>query len=232
MVRFFMAVILLNVLAMPIFFGTAAHARNVSDIECPAQKRPEIRVRWKTDEIRYNFTKSRAQLGNMPIDTKSPYDKNVHTEVGGLMRGGLEVRTNTEVSQLSYEQVRMRCLWVSELDIVIHINPIIYVASEFPKGTCMHNSVLEHEFKHIAVDRAIASKYKSKIRDVMGKAVYKIGIIGPRRDIEVKRIHNQINQYIEQNIKQITDQMYAERRKLQQGVDNFEEYERVRKSCN
>lgn len=201
-------------------------------IECEPQDMTKINVIWSTDQISYDNSKSMKQLSDMPIDTKSPYAAHVVTQVGGLMRGGLEVTTNYKISKARYEFYKQNCLWMSEIDIRININPTIYIAREYPKNSCMYKAVLEHEMKHIQVDRDVATQYQSQLRDMASKVAQKVGVVGPKSDIEARRTEKKIKAYFSENMNLILEKMYAERRERQQKVDNIEEYKRVQSQCD
>lgn len=203
----------------------------VVEMTCEAQPMPEINVVWSSDTISYDNSKTQDQLSKMPIDTKSPYSSHVVTKVGGLMQGGLEVTTNMNISKISNPLLKQNCLWLKEIRIELHINPTIFIAKEYPKDSCMFNAVLEHEMKHIKVDREIAIAYQEQLRSMAGAIAQQIGVVGPKHDIEVGITHKKIIRYVEDNMTKVTEFMYAQRRKVQQMVDTFEEYERVQKKC-
>lgn len=203
----------------------------VVDMSCGPQAMTEIDVIWSSDTITYDNSKSQNQLSNMPIDTKSPYSSHVATKVGGLMQGGLEVTTNMNISKISNPILKQSCLWLKNISIEIHINPTIFVASEYPKDSCMYNAVLEHEMKHIKVDREVATAYQEQLRSMASAIAQQIGVVGPKREIEVEITHKKIIKYVEGNMTKVTDKMYEQRRRLQQKVDTLEEYERVQKKC-
>lgn len=203
----------------------------VALVECEPQKMTEINVIWSTDKISYDHTKSMNQLSKFEIDTKSPYSKHVVTKVGGLMKGGLEVTTNVNVSQMKYKLLGTGCMWVNNIDIKIKIHPTIFIATDYKKDSCMYKAVLQHEMKHIRVDRDIATKYRDYLRNMASNVAQKIGVVGPKDQFQMPKTHKKIINYIENHMKQVTDRMYEERRIKQQAVDSLEEYEHVQSIC-
>ena len=200
-------------------------------IDCEPQAMTKINVIWSTDKINYDHTKSMNQLSNFEIDTKSPYSKHAVTKVGGLMQGGLEVTTNVNVSQMKYQTLGVGCMWVNNIDIKINIHPTIYIATEYKKNSCMYSAVLQHEMKHIEVDRDIATKYRNHLRNMASNVTQKIGVVGPKDKFQMPKTHKKIIDYIESHMKQVTSRMYEERRIRQQGVDSLSEYEHVQGLC-
>jgi hypothetical protein len=96
----------------------------------------------------------------------------------------------------------------------------------------MYKAIMEHEKKHIQVDRMIVNKYTNIIIQGLDKALKKIGYThGPFRKAQLKEKQEMIQQYSQDIVRNYSEQMSKERRKLQQDVDNLQEYERVQAQC-
>lgn len=203
----------------------------VASVTCDPQDMTSINVVWATDKISYDHRHSMKQLSEKPIDTKSPYAAHIVTQVGGLMKGGLEVTTNYKISKARYPTLRQNCIWMSEIDIRLEISPTIFIARDYPRDSCMYNAVLEHEMKHIQVDRDIANKYQHQLRQMASNIAQKVGVVGPKSDVETRRTEKRIQDYFKTNMNIVLEKMYAERREKQQAVDNIHEYERVQNLC-
>ena len=201
-------------------------------VECNLKKAPQIHVAASDTNIRYDHTKSQKQLDDFGTDTVSPYGGNVQTHVGGLMAGEVSISQNIRIMQESWPTLNAGCLYVDSLKVDIHIKPVIYIARDYPKSGCMYKAIMEHEKKHIQVDRMIVNKYTNIIIQGIDKALKKIGYAhGPFRIGELKLKQEMIQQYSQDIVKNYSDQMSAERRKLQQDVDSLREYERVQAQC-
>ena len=199
---------------------------------CSRQSEPKITVASSDTKIRYDGSKSQAELDNFKYDTVSPYDKSLQTHVGGLMAGEVSVAQNIRIYQETYPRLNQGCLYIDAIKVDLHIKPVIYIASEYPKGSCMYNAVMEHEKKHIAVDRAIVGKYTGVITRGVRKALAKIGAAhGPFTQGQLKFEQEKLQTFVQDTIKQYSAQMSAERQKKQQDVDTLEEYERVQAKC-
>ncbi len=204
---------------------------HVHALDCPAQKAGKVSVSWKSDPIRYDFTKSQRQMDAMENDTVSPYARDAKTHVGGLMKGGIALESRIMTSALGYERARKICQWIDEVRLDLRIDPKIYITREHRKGSCKHNAIMEHEMKHVYVDRDIVKKYVPIFKRRLQDAVMKVGIVGPKDERDQKRYQQKINDYIESQIAAVNNQMTAERRQRQQAIDTLEEYERVARMC-
>jgi hypothetical protein len=203
----------------------------MAQITCDPKPAGDVNIIWGSENIEYDFSKSQKQLDRMDVDTESPYDHHVKTHVGGLMKGGISIKSMVQVSTLTYPRSREICQWIGKMDVNVRIDPKIYIASDHPRGSCKHNAILEHEMKHIFVDREIVKKYTPIIKRELESAVRKVGIVGPKKERSAQKYQNKITAYMDKTLKAITDKMYAERGEKQQGVDTLKEYERVAGVC-
>lgn len=200
-------------------------------VTCKPQPMGTVNVIWSSDPIQYDFTKSQSQMDRIDNDTKNPYGRNVKTHVGGLMQGGISIKSKTQVATLTYPRSREICQWVGSMDVAIHINPKILISRDHKPGSCKHNAILEHEMKHVFVDREIVKRYIPLFKQAIEIAVRKVGIVGPKKQSDQSLYQKKINDYIETEFKKISDKMYADRSAQQTKVDTLEEYERVAAKC-
>ena len=209
---------------------TSAHA--LESIKCQAKAPPKINVVPSNSKVKYDFTKNKEQLNQIDIDTISPYGPNHKTYVSGLMSGSIQVTSDLGFVQDVYTHLGVGCTYLTSINVKIHIDPTIFVASEYPKGSCMHNSVLTHEFKHVREDQLIVNKYAK----VIGKAL--VGIInargptfGPYEVAKIPQVQDNVKNSPGEVITKYNRQMNQERQHRQQGIDTLEEYQSIGKEC-
>ena len=200
-------------------------------LECKTKAAPRVRVSASTKDVRYNFKKTKNQLAATEIDTISPYAHDQETFVGGLMNGQIEVKTNVKLGWEAYPSVKKNCYWYDEVNLHMEIDPIVFVAKEFPRGTCEHKEILKHEQKHVGVDRIIVKKYRKMMEQYLNQIVKKVPVYGPESTARAPMTRKKMSDYIEAAVTKVSDKMYAERRVRQQSIDSHEEYERVAAAC-
>lgn len=204
---------------------------SVAQASCPNKEAPAINIKLTSNQIKYNFNQSKNSLKSHDIDTVSPYDQHAHTEIGGLMSGEISVKTNVGFGWTSSRRTGETCFWYDNIDVNMHIDPTILVASEHPEGTCMHGSILEHEMKHIKVDRKVLKKYQGLLKSDIQRVVRKVDVVGPVSERSKEKARQKMMRIIEKTVSNRTERMYEERRRLQQAVDSLSEYERVAARC-
>ncbi|OFW88119.1 MAG: hypothetical protein A3B66_05190 [Alphaproteobacteria bacterium RIFCSPHIGHO2_02_FULL_46_13] len=211
------------------FCGLSRSAQ--ADNWCNPTKAPTINIKTSTDQISYNFSLSEKQLNSFETSTVSPYASNIITDVGGLMKGGIETQQRMSFQTMTNQRTQQVCFWHDTIEVMLHIKPTIFIASEFPQGTCMHNSIMGHEQKHIQVDREIVNKYAALIGQALQNDVSRYRVFGPFPASNQDAALEQVKTRMQNILRQYSNQMSAERKARQQQVDNLAEYERVNKSC-
>lgn len=204
----------------------------VANVECQTKITSKVNILPSKSRVKYDFTKSKAQLNSVDVDTVSPYGHSHKTQVSGLMSGSIQVKHETSFMHESYEQLGRGCLYLKQIDVSVHIDPTVFIASEYPKGTCMHNAVLAHEYKHVQVDQLIVNKYSRIIGEAMKTFVNRSGTsYGPYETKRLPHVQNNLQNSINKVLRRYSDKMNEERRVKQQAIDSYEEYESIGKRC-
>ena len=198
---------------------------------CKPSSYAKIQVKTSTDEILWDYSKSEKDLNKYKIDTVNPYGKNVITDVGGLMQGGIMMQEQMRFSTLTRSSVNQICYWYDDIVVTLHIQPTIFIAREFPRGTCKHNAIREHELKHVQVDREIVNKYAALLGQSVQEIVNRKTIYGPYHVAQSKEVETYLKDQLNVALKRYSKEMDDERKERQQKIDSLAEYERVNKMC-
>lgn len=200
-------------------------------VACPAGQSAKVDVVWNTAPIQYDFSKSTKDLNHFHLDTNNPYGTNVHTDAGGITNGELLVKSSVSTKMQSFPAIHQTCLWVNAVQINILVKPTVYIASDYPQGSCKHNAIAEHEMKHVKTDQRVVQDFSPQIKAAVTAAVQKIGMVGPKADSDVRAVQTKINAYVQKALDGVTAQMHASRRQRQQQIDTLAEYQRVDRVC-
>jgi hypothetical protein len=201
-------------------------------IKCTPKRAPQVSVSAQNSAIKYDHTRSQAQLDGFSMDTVSPYGPEVQSHVGGLMSGEAQISHELQYMQESYPMLNSGCLFIDKINVKLKISPTIYVAREYKKTGCMYRAVLEHEKKHVALDREIMNKYTNLIARDVEAYVRKTGSVrGPITIRRMPQAQKSVNDGLAQLIRGYSQKMNEERRRRQQQIDTLEEYNRVNNLC-
>jgi hypothetical protein len=185
------------------------------------------------DPIRFNTDKTRRQLASFDIDTVSPYPEEFSPEVGGLTHGGISMNHALRFRKSVDPVTHAGCVQLDEVNINLHINPTVYIASDMPNQSCWFKEIFQHERKHVETDRALTVKYQQRFKDAlnmifMTPADY---TAGPMPESAMDGEDEYIHKSVEAALKAVFDQMQNERHDAQAQIDTLQEYQRLARAC-
>lgn len=201
-------------------------------LECHRKAPPRINVRPTKGQVQYDFTKDKAALNSVDVDTVSPYGPRHKTTVSGLMSGSIQLKSNLSFLHETHSYLDKGCVYLKSVNVQIKVEPTIFVAKEYPKGGCMHTAILAHEFKHVQADQLIVNKYINLIGRKLERVVEAKGdTYGPMKKIRMKEVQENVRQALNDVVIDMNDVLNRERRIRQQDIDNLEEYKSIGVRC-
>lgn len=204
--------------------------RSAADVKCNVPKAPVIQVLPQTADIRYDLTKSTKDLTAQGSNTVNPYAANVDSTTGGLRSDSIKMKSGIKMGTRSYPSLNVGCLWYDSVVVNIYLNPVIYVAREYQKEPCK-SAIMQHELKHVTVDREVMNKYANEIGRAVQNAVNQAGAMGPFNLNEMSAHQDRLMGHVQSAINSQELMLEKEMRSRQAKVDTLEEYERVSKIC-
>lgn len=220
---------LVRVIAVALPLATAtlhAHAQTSASPdsglvkECQTRLKPAvIQVRVRHTDIQMDLTKSVADLTRM---SKSSL-KNMQTL--GLAKAGLQYETKWGSETLRSASGE-GCLRPS-LSIELRAEPhTVYVAREFPKGSCSYNHVLEHEQRHVQANRVhldwVAWHLRKDLQDFFGQRIF----YGKPSQLQ-QQLKQAVNEHWLKRLNEDMDKVGLRH----EAIDTPEEYARNRQAC-
>lgn len=215
--------------------GSALILASGNQIKCEIPQKPTINVELDSHPVKYKTHLSMAAIQSVDTDTIDPYG--THGRAGtsvmqGYMEAGIEMNASVSLSQKTWPMHRKGCVWYDEITITMTIDPTIVIAREVYRDKCMRHAVIEHEVKHVNVDRRVVNEYSKIIANNLYQALRKQGLITeliPQR--HMKRMGERMQENVFAIIRKEYKKMDATRMKKQQAVDSLDEYERVAAMC-
>lgn len=169
---------------------------------CPMAPPPKVTVNILNERPRYDESLSVSDL-TQRFGNSTSYNNFAFTDfkIGGLTDARLG--SNFTIKPLVMREGDYACLGLKEVVVDIYYAAIVYIPSEFPRGSCNYNVTVEHEHGHVttALDtiREFAVKYEPAIQEV----VENMGPLGPHiddrtvLDDQVGVIEGQIREVVE-----------------------------------
>ncbi len=212
-----------STLAAPIMLAMAG--------TCPTPEPTMISVQPISERPIINAQLSTQELEGFDISTVSPYNHHEHTEVNGLMRGKAQIDTNVSVSWRTNPANGEACFWYKAINVELRLAPTVYIADHLIKGSCMYNEVLNHELKHVNVDRDLTNKYTKLFEQNIRNFTRQNFMASPRPAYQAEQVKNEMVDALDEEINRINNMMQEERIQRQAAIDTLQEYKRVATAC-
>ncbi len=195
-------------------------------------KPAEINVIPKAKEVKYDTSQTIAQMQGTATDTIDPYGFHGISQTQGYMSGKIRMVPRVSIDYKHYPEMDAVCLWYDTIDIEIEIDPSIVIAKEVYQDSCMRKSVIEHEMKHIMVDRRIVNKYSKIMGEKVFEGLKQRGFkVGPVRVRDSTQIVDRMRKTVYQIVGHEYKKMELERTEMQRDIDSLEEYKSVDAKC-
>ena len=216
----------------PLTIGSLYVLAASSKTLCKMPKPTEINVTPSTQEVKFDYSKTLAQLQGQHVDTINPYDFTGIAETQGFMSGRIKFQPEVKLNYKHYPLYGAVCIWYESIDVKFEIDPSITIAKEIYEDRCMRKAVKDHEMKHVMADRKVVNKYSK----IMGKKIYdglkqRGFMAGPVKAEYAKQIAERMQDTVFQIVTHEYKKMDLERQDMQQAIDSLEEYERVNSQC-
>lgn len=206
--------------------GATAHA---APYGCPAYKEAQVTVTPLYVPPRYDDGESLSAIGRMAGESHRSPSGALEIPVG-LTAASMALKSSFEVSSSGQRNDPMVCAQVTKFDLQFGFeDTTVYVARELPRHSCGYQAVLAHENRHVEADRAVMRYYMNILPDALRQGLRNTGVI---RAASARDASERLRVAMDRIVKNLSDQLSAQRRIQQQRIDAPGEYERISASCN
>lgn len=199
-------------------------------VQCSIPVAPIINIKPVTADIQYDFSKTDQQLTAMKSNTISPYGINADMVTRGLRHDKPTMDYNIQFGSAVHPSSGTFCVWYKQIDINIKLSPKIYIAKGYNKGKC-GQFILNHEKKHVLVDRQVMNKYAQMMGKSVQNAVNMAGALGPYNMDKVDSVRDGMSKHIDSALQSVLLLMQNEMNNKQQAIDSKEEYDAGHEAC-
>ncbi len=216
-------------LALPLVLSLAllAPAAKAQD-GCGSYPQIPVKVVSVFEEPNYDFTQDINGLQAIASRTKDKIPGNHKSLALGLT-------TYTPLINFKAKLVEMPttsglpCIMVEDIFASLGYQDIkVYIATEFPQGTCGFDAIVEHEVKHLIVNKEVLEEYVEKIRTELE---YQMPILGVAQQESIAYSEQVLRREINAIVSKFLNEMSQENARRQMEIDSEEEYERVSNAC-
>jgi hypothetical protein len=194
---------------------------------------PEVDVKSERNDPTFTYSQSTKNLTQKSAEGgtyRPPGATGPSWHTGGLTQGMFTYKSKIPAKVITGSN-GISCIIVESVQFDIILTPQVWVANDYPPGSCMYNAVHEHEMKHVNVDRTVTDHHLPQIRADLTKFSQQRGFFGPGSSAQVKEEYDTFVTQLGGVIKSEIASMSEEDSKLQQQVDTIQEYQRVSNLC-
>jgi len=206
------------VAAFAILFGAPALAD-----ECDQLPKPSVTIKRIEEKINFNTQYSYRSLTNIGAALARPGN-----QVLGLTRGSAFVKFTTNSPSFIDPSGRWECS-SPQITVTYGISPVtIYVAKEFPEGSCAYKEIYEHEMRHLKTYQTHMSSIEKLLSETLN-ARFATGApwrspVGQTAPKLQRELDERWTPFVQREFKRVEE--------AQALIDTAQEYERVANACD
>ncbi|UCV24465.1 hypothetical protein [Ferribacterium limneticum] len=189
---------------------------------CDELPKPSVTIKRIDERLSYNTEYSYKSLTNIGASLTRP-----GKQVLGLTRGNATVSFASNTPSIIDPTGRWECA-SPQITLIFGFSPLtVYVAREFPEGTCAYKEIREHEMRHVETYQKHIASIEKELTESLN-ARFASGTVwrGPVGQTAA-RLRQELDArwapYVQRQIKRVDE--------AQAKIDTAEEYERVANAC-
>jgi hypothetical protein len=204
-------------------------------LSCPAVPPPEVTLDFHNTPPQYANNKSSAELGHFRIDTTFSHGPDEIFSVGGLTESHIKSGFSLSYRALAYPGESpgstQNCIWVDKISITVEYAPVIFIAQDYPSGTCRYGVTAQHELRHVNTDLITLREYLPKLKAAVQSMTRSLGVIGPVNANDIEKTRSLFMNVVRIELAKQADSMSSVRLMRQQQIDTRQEYLRLGMAC-
>ena len=191
--------------------------------ECEKLPAPAVVIKRLEEKISLNFQYGYRSLTNIGAGSMKP-----GSLVLGLTRGNASVQFSSQTPGYVDQSGRWECI-SPQITLTYGFSPMtVYVAREFPEGSCAYKEIYEHELRHVKAYQSHIAAIEKDIGEMLTRRfttgdVWR-GPVGWARTRLQQELEERWVPYVQREIKRVDA--------AQALIDTPEEYERLANSCD
>ena len=194
-----------------------------------SENQPKITIEYSYGNLKYDFSKNKEELQEL---FKSRIDDTVTNE--GKMMGLTSLNPHMQLGLQSVAHYEMSdgriCSYPKEIAIKVYFdNPVIYISSDLPKGSCAFNTNLRHEQTHIDIGYASMNLFLQELRDKVPDILRQTGVSVAFKDVAAKT--KELEEINQQQIVAMFNSFQDAMTKQQNRLDTNESYNWLSSLC-
>ena len=201
-------------------------------VSCPEKTLvPEVEVAAHQADPTFSYNASSQDLTRRGSDAYTPPG----AEGPSWHKGGLTEARTAFQQKMNYTVEKfpngLTCIYVDKIVLQVTSTPTVWVANDFPQGSCMYNAVREHEMKHVHAEQSVLTTHIGRLKTALENVSRYRTVFGPGSEADVRARYDAYQQQVNTVVNdEFTVYRYDEG-KAQQAIDTLQEYQRISHLC-
>lgn len=197
----------------------------------PAQKTPTVSLTFTPTPPQVTHNLDHQALGKFSVSTEFSHHKNEVFLTGGITESNIRTNYNVSFEQHIEQNTNRACLYVDHIELTLHYDPIVHIASNYPQGSCRFKTTWQHELLHVNTDLITLNERKPLLEQAARQVAQRLTVVGPldaaALPVQQQAIIDQVGAAVQTTFAGI-DKLRMQRQQL---IDTREEYLRLSRAC-
>lgn len=137
----------------------------------------KVLVNPSTTDVVYNYSKSKDELSKISArQYKSVNTRYVNRYSGSSSKVNIDI--GTKFTGFLYDNKDV-CMWVDTVTVNLVISPTVFIAKDYPPGSCTFNAIMDQEKKHNINERKMVNNHAQSLGDALQRELIKQSAQGP-----------------------------------------------------
>ncbi len=187
---------------------------------CEQLPKPSVSVKLLESPVSFDLASSYRELTSRVGDKARP-----GWQVLGLTRANAIARFSLQMPSLSNDQYECAS---PQITLTLAMQPlVVHVGKEFPKGSCAHKEILEHEMRHVKAYQAHLEKLQKIFEEALTRRYATATAWRGATGSLYERLSGELNEHWTTAITREFDRVEGPQRL----IDTPEEYARIAAAC-
>lgn len=209
--------------------STAALSGTAGAAQCDAPKTPaRASLDLRLGEVHLLHDRDTAGIRTVVNELRGYVAGPWHLPLG-LTVADLAMRFETQFYYGEAQTVG-HCAALAEAKVIVGYPEItVYISSDYPEGSCEHDTILAHEQEHVAINRAVLQAYQGEFEEALRR------VLRAKKAIYTLRKEEARSAYIlelRRQLEPVAAEMVAERNQKNGAIDTQDNYRRILSQCS
>lgn len=203
----------------------------VSLLSCDPNPPADIHINFQNNPVQIDNTKTSEYLARLKEKSVSPHYGSEFPITGGITDGNFKITFDMDFLNTIRPLLNKACVHIKNVDITVAYTPTVYIANNYPPGTCRYELTKEHEMKHVNVDIDTLKYFFPDIKAVSEAAVAQWQKPHSVSKKQIEPFQNNILEQFSDTLKKTSDALQQVRVLRQKEIDSRAEYQYLSAAC-